>query len=96
MFNKKKVGENYMKLYSNLKPMLVYNQNGFVLPKGDKPGFHEAVFLLSPTKDAGYSLLNDGFLDFKKGLYKKYMIDFIYKEKIGFKRYLKNNNRVLP
>ena len=91
MFNKKKVGENYMKLYSNLKPMLVYNQNGFVLPKGDTPGFHEAVFLLSPTKDAGYSLLNDGFLDFKRGLYKKYMIDFIYKEKIGFKRYVKNN-----
>ena len=80
-----------MKLYSNLKPMLVYNQNGFVLPRGDKPGFEQAVFLLSPNKDQGYSLLNDGFLDFKRGLYKKYMIDFVYKEKIGYKRYVKNN-----
>lgn len=80
-----------MKLYSTLRPLLVYHQNGFVLPKGEKPGFNEAVFLLSPTKDAGYSLLTDGFLDYRRGLYKRYMIDFVYKDKIGYKRYLKNN-----
>lgn len=80
-----------MKMYSAMKSMLVYTQPGLKLPKGDTPGFGNAVFLISPTKSDGYSLLSDGFLQYKMGLYKHCMIDFIYKEKIGYKKYLKNN-----
>lgn len=80
-----------MKLYSALKSGMVYQQSGFMLPKGTKPGFGNAVFLLSPSRSLGYKLLTDSFLNYRTGLYKSCMIDFIYKEKVGAKNYVKNN-----
>lgn len=80
-----------MKLYRSLKPGIIYKQDGFLLPKGEKPGFGEMAFIVSPNKDKGFEILNNDFLQYKKSLYKKYYIDFIYKEKIGYKKYIKNN-----
>lgn len=78
-----------MKNYISLKPLTIYVQNKAVLPKGEKPGFGNCVFILSPTKeDCESSLMNESIL---KTFYKFYMIDFIYKEKIGYKRYSENN-----
>lgn len=86
-----KKGVSYMKLYNALKSGMVYQQDGFTLPKGDKPGFGNAVFLVSPSRLSGYKILTDSFLNYKTGLYKTCMIDFIYKEKIGVKNYVRNN-----
>ena len=61
-------------MYSALKPMMVYNQNGLLLPKGEKPGYGNAVILLSPTKDLGYQCLTNGFLEYKRGLYKSHRV----------------------
>lgn len=80
-----------MKLYNALKSGMVYQQDGFTLPKGDRPGFGNAVFLVPPIRLFGYETLTDSFLNYKTGLYKTYMIDFIYKEKVGIKKYVKNN-----
>jgi hypothetical protein len=80
-----------MKKYIALRSMLVYKQNGMLLPRGEKAGFGNVVFLISPTKEDGYSLMTDSFLQYSKGLYKYYMIDFIYKEKLGYKKYVLNN-----
>lgn len=83
-----------MKLYSTLKSFTVYNQNGFLLPKGDKPGFGNAVFLVSPSKNQGYDILKDSFLEYRQSLYKNYVIDFVYREKIGYKKYLVNKTGI--
>ena len=79
-----------MKAYTALKSLIVYSQNGLVLPKGEKPGFGNAVFLVSPSKNQGYETLQGTFLNYKKPLYKNYVIDFIYREKLGYKKYLSN------
>lgn len=83
-----------MKKYLAMKSMIAYPQGGTALPKGDPPGFGNAVFLLSPTRKAGTDLLATDALAYKIALYKNYMIDFIYKEKVGFKKYTKNNTSV--
>lgn len=83
-----------MKTYISLRPLIIYPQNGLFLPKGEKPGYGNCVFLLSPNKNLGYKLLDESYLKYTKGLYKYFMIDFIYKEKIGFKKYMKNNTGV--
>lgn len=80
-----------MKAYNALKQLIVYTQNELVLPKGEKPGFGNAVFLLSPSKSKSYETLQGNFLNYKKSLYKNYVIDFVYREKIGYKKYLANN-----
>ena len=80
-----------MKVFDSLRSMIVYQQNGLQIPKGEKPGFGNSVLLLSPNKKLSYDTLINSFLDYKKNLYKFYMIDFVYKEKLGYKKYLKNN-----
>lgn len=84
-----------MKLYESLKSMIVYTQNGFVFPKGtNTTGFGNCMFLLAPKRELGVRLLQDNFIDYRKGLYKHYMIDYIYREKIGYKKYVKNNTGI--
>ena len=83
-----------MKNYLALKSMMLYTQPGIVLPKGDRNGFGNAVFMLNPDRDSVVTDLNSGFINYKVGLYKNYLIDFIYKDKIGFKKYVKNNTGV--
>ena len=50
-----------MKSYLALKSLIVYTQNGCLLPIGEKPGFGNMTFLLSPTKNAGYEILQGNF-----------------------------------
>lgn len=69
----------------------VYQQDGLRLPKGDQPGFGNVVFLLAPNKEDGYKMLNDKFIDFRISMYKYFMQDFVYKEKLGYRKYVKNN-----
>lgn len=59
-----------------------------------KSGYQNAIFLLSPKKENTYESLSSPFIDFRMGLYKYYLIDFIYKEKIGFKKYVANNTTI--
>lgn len=80
-----------MKYYAALKPLIVYTQNGTTVPKGEKPGFGQAVFIVSPTKEEGYNVLTQDFLKYRKALYKHCLIDFLYKEKVGYKKVSKNN-----
>ena len=80
-----------MKRYETLRSLLVYPQNSFVPPKGERPGFGNCLFLLSPSRQKGNELVNSNFLNYRVGLYKNFMIDFIYKEKVGYKKYSKNN-----
>ena len=80
-----------MKTYASLRPLIIYPQNGLLLPKGEKTGYGNCVFLLTPNKALGYKLLDESYLKYTKGLYKYFMIDFIYREKLGFKKYVKNN-----
>ena len=80
-----------MKRYDTMRSLLVYPQNGFAPPRGEKPGFGNCLFLLSPSRQKGYDLINSSFLNYRTGLYKHLMIDFIYREKIGYKKYAKNN-----
>lgn len=80
-----------MKVYSAMRSMIPYQQDGIRLPKGDPTGFGTVAFLVSPTRQEGVNLLSSNVIDYKVGMYKNYMIDFVYREKIGFKKYTKNN-----
>jgi len=83
-----------MKVYSTLKSMMVYTDNECPLPIGERTGFGNVVFLLSPTKNSGYDILQGNFLNYKRSMFKNYMIDFVYRDKFGYKKYLKNNTGV--
>lgn len=78
--------------YHTLKSMVIYNKFDIVLPKGNiRPGFGNVLFILSPNRHKGYELLGNQ-LHLSQSLYKHLMIDFVYNEKIGYKRYVKNNS----
>lgn len=82
-----------MKTYESLRPLVVYTDNSFTLPKGDdnNVGYGNAVFLLTPNRDYGYRAIGFDFLNSQKPGYRKFSIDFVYKDKIGFKKITKNN-----
>jgi len=78
--------------FDSVKPLTVYKKQKICdLPKGERPGFDNAVFILSPSKADADATLLDGFLSYKTPLYKNYMVDFMYNDKIGHKKYIKNN-----
>ena len=84
-----------MKLYESLKPLIVYTQETVSLPIGAKIGHNNAVFLVAPDRNSAIKMIQSpGLIDTKKGLYKKYAIDFIYKDKIGFKKISQNQGGV--
>lgn len=85
---------NYMRTFISMKPLIVYSQNGIPLPKGDPVGKGNAVFLLSPNENVVFNEIQSGFIQYKKGLYKRIMIDFVYKDKIGFKKVNQNKTGV--
>jgi len=80
-----------MRKYDSFDSMMVYIQSGFLPPKGETPGFGNIIFVNTPSRNSGYELLSSEFINYRNALYKRYMIDLIYKEKIGFKKYVKNN-----
>lgn len=74
-----------------MRSMMVYSQDGCGLPKSDERiGRGYATFLLTPSKDHGYATIKEEFLKYKKSLYRHYLIDFIYKDRLGFKKVLLN------
>lgn len=82
-----------MRNYETLSSLTVYNTASFIPKKGeDIPGYGSIVFLNSSSREAGYRELNseNKFLQYRN-LYKHLIIDFVYKDKIGFKKYIKNN-----
>lgn len=82
-----------MRVFETMKSMTVYQESSFSLPKGEeKPGYGHSVFFLLPKRDSIYPLLNGTFMNSYKALYKRYMIDYRYKEKIGFKKVAQNNS----
>lgn len=83
-----------MKKFASLRPLVIYNQSSLIPPKGEKPGFGNAIFLVSPSKDEGcFHLLNHN-IRYRPSLYKHYYIDTIYKEKLGYHRIVQNNTGV--
>lgn len=83
-----------MRAYNALKSMLVYTESEVALPKGEKPGFGNCVILLAPSKEHGFNSLNNSFFAYKRSMYRHYLIDLVYKDKIGYKRYVQNNTGV--
>lgn len=80
-------------LYTMLRPLRVYRGSKCPLPKGEKMGFGNVVFLASPSKQDGEVICEDTFLDYKTSFYKRYYVDFIYRNRIGIKRVLQNKTQ---
>ena len=81
-----------MKVYKSLRPLIVYKNQNVSLPVGkDRVGHGNAVFLVSPNRETALNVISKGLINTNKGLYRKYSIDFIYKDKIGLKKVSKNN-----
>lgn len=84
-----------MKTYESLRPMVVYGDNTIALPAGiNRAGFENAVFILAPNRTSAINTISSGTINTMKGLYRNYVIDFIYKDKIGFKKISQNNGGV--
>lgn len=80
-------------LFSNIKSLRVYNgQKQCPLPRGERAGFGNAFFMIAPTKISGDESLFGGFIRYRSPfLYKHYLVDFYYREKIGKTRIINNN-----
>lgn len=83
-----------MKKYDQLKPLLIYQESIAPLPLGHKIGFGNIVFLLGKSRQSGISKLQNESLGYRKAMYRNYMIDFVYKEKIGYRKIFENNTGV--
>jgi hypothetical protein len=73
-----------IKIYNNLSPI--------PLPKGEKTGFGNAVFLLTKSQEDTIALLNNENIGYRQNYYKLYYIDAMYKERIGYKKLSLNRN----
>lgn len=81
-----------MKAYQSLRPLIIYKDQQISLPSGkEKIGYGSAVFFLSPNRGTALNPITKGLINTSKGMYRKYMIDFIYKDKIGLKKVAQNN-----
>ena len=81
-----------MKAYKALHPLIVYKDQQVSLPIGkEKIGYGSAVFLLTPNRGSALNMINKNMINTSKGMYRKYAIDFIYKDKIGLKKVTQNN-----
>jgi len=80
-------------LYSALSPLRLYNNMHLIpLPRNEKVGFGEAIFLTTLAQTDSIQMLNNEALSYKADYYKYYYIDNIYKEHIGFKKITLNKN----
>lgn len=80
-----------MKPYESLRPLLVYNEPIYLPVGNSRVGFGNAVFVLSPDRNTALNTISSEMINLTKGMYRKYAIDFIYKDKIGFKKVAQNN-----
>lgn len=78
-------------MYENLVPLKIYTLPKLILPKGERSGFGNALFLLSSSQITSLENLNSDYFNYRAYMYKYYYIDGYYKEKIGFKKIVKND-----
>lgn len=80
-------------LYSALKPLRLYsNLNPIPLPRNERVGFNEAIFLTTLSQADSIAMLNNPALSYKPNYFKYYYTDSIYKDKIGFRKLTLNKN----
>lgn len=76
-------------LFENYKDEILYNsQSKISLPrssKGGTRGYGSMVFLLCPSIDKAIEFVNAGVIDINNSATKRFMMDTIYREKIGSK-----------
>lgn len=82
-------------LFESYKDWKVYPaQQKITFPKSrpgaNKPGFGNAIFLVSPNVSDSVSFIEDPNIALRECFYKYYVIDTIYKEKIGKKNIVLN------
>ena len=82
-------------LFESYKDWKVYpSQQKITFPKSrpgvNKPGFGNAVFLVSPNMGDSVSFIEDPNIALRECFYKYYVIDTVYKEKIGKKNIVLN------
>ncbi len=83
-------------LYERLSPLRFYrNQREFLLPKGIKSGFGNVVFMVSKSQEDTLRIMNTDFFGYRKSFYRNYYIDPIYREKIGRRRVVENNKKLV-
>lgn len=82
-------------LYEKIKPMRIYSLQEFIPPKGSRVGYGEMIFIASQNQAQTINILNQDFIDYKKGFYKHYYIESVYKEKIGKKKVVENNKKLV-
>lgn len=76
--------------YEVMVPMKVYQTRECYLPRGDRPGYNQLVFMLTKDQKDTIETLSSGYIKYKESLYKKYYIDGRYNTKIGRKKIVKN------
>jgi hypothetical protein len=80
-------------LYNGMKSLRLYTSQEYIpLPKGDKIGYDNTVFILSSSRAKTKEILMNNFLAYHISLFKNYYIDFRYNEKIGRKRIIENSS----
>lgn len=77
-------------LYTRIRPLRVYKQSELLLPRGEKIGFGNSIFMLNNSQESTMTILNRDFINYKKSYYKHYYIDAIYRDKLGKKRVYEN------
>ena len=83
-------------LYTNIRTSIVYNgQKELPLPKGDTPGYGNALFLLTPNQEASIEEIRRGYMRWYLDGYRHYTTDTYFREKIGKKQIMVNMNGIL-
>lgn len=81
-------------LYEKIIPMRLYNsQSELLLPRGDKIGFFNTVFMLTKNQLSTLNIINTEFFGDRKSYYKYYYIESIYKTKIGQRNIIQNKKK---
>jgi len=79
-----------------LKSLKMYTtENLFHVPKGDKIGFGNVIYLLTSSDQDSCRLLEEEKILYGEGMYKYYYIDTIINKKIGNKNVRRNSKMVI-
>lgn len=77
--------------FANVQPMMLYRNKQYIpLPRGEKPGYGNAIFFLTPSTEGTMKILTTDYLHWFIDMYRLYTRDTIFREKIGRKVVMKN------
>ena len=83
-------------LYTNIRPLLLYSsQRTMPLPRGDVPGYGNALFMLTPSQADTVAELQADYMRWFLDGYRWYTTDTYFREKIGRKHIVTNMTQVL-